>query len=155
LTLEKKSMIIPFETRRTSFLVDRLPACVWAHAGRRLEGSSVIHLAHYPNKTICVSIPSLSEDMRPRVFKLVSIEPSGLWFENSDQAPRFPSLNHSDPKSDVHTAFIPFAQIAYVFDSSYRMSARQGSLNGDQSEASSRMTKAIEQRRIAREYGVR
>ena len=101
----------------------------------------MIHLAHYPNKTICVSIPSLSEDLRPRLFKPVSIEPTGLWLESSDQAPRFPSSNHSDPESEVHTAFNPFAQIAHVLDSSYRISVRQGSLHGDQSEASSRMTK--------------
>jgi hypothetical protein len=62
-------------------------------------------LAHYINKPILVSMPSIFKDGKPRACKLVNVEPAGLWLENNPNA--------DEP---LATVFVPFTQIAYLGD---------------------------------------
>jgi hypothetical protein len=69
-------------------------------------------LDHRINKPVLVSMPSIFEDGKPRVCKLINVEPAGLWLENNDLTKMaFPNADER-----LATVFVPFTQIAYLGD---------------------------------------
>jgi hypothetical protein len=85
--------------------------------------AKIARLGQYHNKTILVSIPSLFDDDKPRLYKLVNIEPFGLWLESPELATRLvrPKEQHAP---ETLAAFFPFARIAYVLDTQLPASAQ-------------------------------
>lgn len=76
-------------------------------------------LAQYFNKTILVCIPSLYDDGQPRPYKLVGIEPEGLWLESEELVSRLLPANTKHSPPETLRAFIPFAQISYILEATY------------------------------------
>jgi hypothetical protein len=83
----------------------------------------MIRLAHYFNKTILACIPSLFEDQRPRRFKLVGIEESGLWLEGEEFAGVLQTEEQAIYPPGAAAAFFPYAQIAYLTPDVYPYAA--------------------------------
>jgi hypothetical protein len=71
-------------------------------------------LGKYVNKTILVSIPPISGDVRCRPYKLTGVELIGLWLEGADLARDFLALEHKSDTPTTWTFFIPYSQIACV-----------------------------------------
>jgi len=71
-------------------------------------------LSRYVNKTILVSIPPISGDIKCRPYKLTGIELIGLWLEGADLARDFLALEQSPHSPTTWTFFIPYSQIACV-----------------------------------------
>ena len=71
------------------------------------------NLIKYVNKTVLVSIPALSGDVKCRPYTLTGVELIGLWLESADLANGF--LSH-DYKTQAQTwaFFVPYSQIACV-----------------------------------------
>jgi hypothetical protein len=72
------------------------------------------NLHRYLNKTILVSIPTLSEDGSCRPYKLAGIELVGLWLEGGDLAATFLPEEYKSPTSTTLQFFVPFSHIACV-----------------------------------------
>ena len=70
-------------------------------------------LSKYVNKTILVSIPSLSGDVKCRPYKLTGVELIGLWVEGADLARDF-LVEHESHTQTTWTFFVPYSQIACV-----------------------------------------
>jgi hypothetical protein len=71
-------------------------------------------LGKYVNRTILVSIPPLSGDVRCRPYKLAGVELIGLWLEGEDLARDFLALDHKSHTPATWTFFVPYSQIACV-----------------------------------------
>jgi len=72
------------------------------------------NLTKYVNKTVLVSIPSLSGDVKCRPYKLTGVELVGLWLQSEQIASGF--LAH-DQKAQIQMTwafFVPYSQIACV-----------------------------------------
>lgn len=71
------------------------------------------NLTKYVNKTVLVSIPALSGDVKCRPYTLTGVELIGLWLQSADLANGF--LSH-DYKTQAQTwaFFVPYSQIACV-----------------------------------------
>jgi hypothetical protein len=65
-------------------------------------------------KTILVSIPSLFSDGKCRPYRLVGVEPYGLWLEGDELATRLLPDHIAFTESTAAIAFIPFSQIGSV-----------------------------------------
>jgi hypothetical protein len=94
-----------------------------------------ISLGHNLNKTVGVSIPSLFGDDLARVCTLVGIEPSGVWLLCADPSFTFQTDQNQIPPTNPNV-FIPFAQIAYLLDST-SMATPAGASSQPSSESSS------------------
>lgn len=76
------------------------------------------NLTKYVNKTIMISIPALSGDVRCRPYKLTGVELVGLWLQSEDLATAF--LGHERKAQAQAQAqatwafFVPYSQIACV-----------------------------------------
>lgn len=71
-------------------------------------------LGKYLNKTILVSIPPLSGDVKCRPYKLTGVELIGLWLEGADLARDFLASEHNSPAPTTWAFFVPYSQIACV-----------------------------------------
>jgi hypothetical protein len=71
-------------------------------------------LGNFIQKMILVSIPGLSKDDQAYPYKLVGIEPHGLWLESEIFGKDFIAQEHGEPACEPFAAFVPYAQIAYV-----------------------------------------
>lgn len=69
-------------------------------------------LGHHINKPVLASMPSIFRDGKPRVCKLINVEPAGLWLENSDLT----KMALPDADERLATVFVPFTQIGCVGD---------------------------------------
>ncbi len=72
------------------------------------------NLTKYVNKTILVSIPVLSDDVRCRPYKLMGVELVGLWLQSEDLASRFLAQEHKAHAQATWAFFVPYSQIACV-----------------------------------------
>ena len=72
------------------------------------------NLGKYVNKTILVSIPALSGDIRCRPYKLTGVELIGLWLDGADLASGFLTHEHKAHTPTTWAFFIPYSQIACV-----------------------------------------
>lgn len=72
------------------------------------------NLGRYVNKTILVSIPPLSGDVKCRPYKLTGVELIGLWLEGADLADGFLGHGHKSRTPTTWAFFIPYSQIACV-----------------------------------------
>jgi hypothetical protein len=68
-------------------------------------------------KSVVVSIPSLFDDGEARLYTLVGIEANGLWLQSADLSPRLCQTDKNQTSPAPASIFFPFAQIAYLFDS--------------------------------------
>jgi hypothetical protein len=75
-------------------------------------------LGHYLQKTILVSMPQLTGNDHAHPYRLVDIEPFGLWLESDNFAGNFARSRKSAVPPGSRTAFVPFTQIAYVLGES-------------------------------------
>lgn len=74
-------------------------------------------LARSLNQTVVVSSPAYFGDDEPRWLILVDIEVSGLWFSGEAlHAPQDDDVLAPRPVGAAATVFLPFTQIAYLFD---------------------------------------
>jgi len=71
-------------------------------------------VAHFLNRTILVSIPSLFEDGEARPFKLLDIEAQGLWLQSDEATARLLTNEMQAYAATAPAIFVPFAQIAAV-----------------------------------------
>jgi hypothetical protein len=72
------------------------------------------NLTKYVNKTIFVSIPPLSGDLKCRPYKLTGVELIGLWLESADLTNGFLTKEHAAHTSTTWAFFVPYSQIACV-----------------------------------------
>jgi hypothetical protein len=72
------------------------------------------NLGKYVNKTILVSIPPLSGDIKCRPYKLTGVELIGLWLEGADLAGGFLAHEHASHTRTTWAFFVPYSQIACV-----------------------------------------
>ena len=72
------------------------------------------NLTKYVNKTIFVSIPPLSGDLKCRPYKLMGVELIGLWLESADLTNGFLTKEHAAHTSTTWAFFVPYSQIACV-----------------------------------------
>ena len=72
------------------------------------------NLSKFANKTILVSIPSLSGDVKCRPYKLRGVELIGLWLESDDLASGFLGQELKTNAATAWAFFVPFSQIACV-----------------------------------------
>ena len=76
-------------------------------------------LSHFLNKekAVFVVIPAIFGDERPRACTLVGIEVSGVWLQSDDlSGTLFRTCEVRVPPTNPNV-FVPFAQIAYLVDS--------------------------------------
>jgi hypothetical protein len=69
-------------------------------------------LGHLVNKPVMVSIPAILGGAEPRSFRLVGLEPAGLWLEATDLSGTAISTAGLLPAA----LFVPFTQIAYLLE---------------------------------------
>jgi hypothetical protein len=72
------------------------------------------NLVKYINKTIMVSIPPLSGDVKCRPYKLTGVELVGLWLEGADLASGFLAHEYKSHTPTTWAFFIPYSQMACV-----------------------------------------
>ena len=72
------------------------------------------NLTKYVNKTILVSIPVLSGDVKCRPYKLTGVELVGLWLQSADLASGFLAHEHTAHAQTTWAFFVPYSQIACV-----------------------------------------
>src|SRR5260370_42269854 len=72
-------------------------------------------LAHQVNKSVLVSMPSVSKDSKLLVCTLIGIEPSGLWLESNELVDTLAGAAAAEASK---RAFVPFAQIAFLLEGS-------------------------------------
>lgn len=72
------------------------------------------NLSKYAGKTILVSIPALSGDIKCRPYILNGIELIGLWLEGDHLSSGFLTDEHRSHASLRWSFFVPFTQIACV-----------------------------------------
>jgi len=72
------------------------------------------NLSKYVNKTIFVSIPPLSGDVKCRPYKLTGVELIGLWLEGPDLTSGFLAHEHKSHTQTSWAFFIPYSQIACI-----------------------------------------
>jgi len=70
-------------------------------------------LSKYVNKTILVSIPPISGDVKCRPYRLIGVELIGLWLESAELASDF-LVEHKSATPITWTFFVPYSQIACV-----------------------------------------
>ncbi len=71
-------------------------------------------VAHFLNRMVLVSIPSLFEGGAARPFRLLDIEAQGLWLQSEELSRRLLSDEMQALVSAEPAVFVPFAQIAGV-----------------------------------------
>lgn len=71
-------------------------------------------LHHHLQKTVFVSIPGLVGDDQARPYKLIGVEPCGLWLEREVSVADQSASKDRQPGRGVGAALVPFAQIAYL-----------------------------------------
>jgi hypothetical protein len=71
-------------------------------------------VAHFLNRMVLVSIPSLFEGGAARPFRLLDIEAQGLWLQSEELNRRLLSDEMQALVSAEPAVFVPFAQIAGV-----------------------------------------
>lgn len=59
-------------------------------------------------------IPGITPDDKPSAFKLIGIEPFGLWLEALRSPNALDPQFSSGLRSTAKTAFVPFARIGYI-----------------------------------------
>jgi hypothetical protein len=72
------------------------------------------NLTKYVNKTILVSIPALSGDVRCRPYKLTGVELVGLWLQSEGLASGFLGNEYTAHAPTTWAFFVPYSQIACV-----------------------------------------
>jgi hypothetical protein len=72
------------------------------------------NLSKYVNKTILVSIPSLSGDVKCRPYKLTGVELVGLWLQSEQLASEFLAHDQKAQTQMTWAFFVPYSQIACV-----------------------------------------
>lgn len=70
--------------------------------------------SQYLNKTILVSIPTLFHDGKCRSFKLLGVDPQGLWLQSDELAAQLLSEEHQYYASADPAVFVPFAYTAGI-----------------------------------------
>jgi hypothetical protein len=71
-------------------------------------------VAHFLNRMVLVSIPSLFEDGAARPFKLLDIEAQGLLLQSDEATARLLTNEMQAYAATAPAIFVPFAQIAAV-----------------------------------------
>jgi hypothetical protein len=72
------------------------------------------NLTKYVHKTIFVSIPPLSGDLKCRPYRLTGVELIGLWLESADLTSGFLTQEHAAYTATTWAFFVPYSQIACV-----------------------------------------
>ena len=72
------------------------------------------NLTKYVNKTILVSIPALSGDVKCRPYKLTGVELVGLWLQSEQLTSGFLPQDHKAHTQMTWAFFVPYSQIACV-----------------------------------------
>jgi hypothetical protein len=103
-----------------------------------------ISLGHSLNKIVSVSIPSVFGDELPRVCTLVGIEAGGVWLQITDPNFRLFRADKSQVAPAKSSVFVPFAQIAYLLDST--AIANPNGTSGQPTSESSDPNPAVETR---------
>jgi hypothetical protein len=71
------------------------------------------YVAHYLNKDVLVSIPSLFGDIKARSCRVVAAEAFGVWLKSSDLSARLLPAP-PDPGAVPPGIFVPFAEIGAI-----------------------------------------
>jgi hypothetical protein len=76
-----------------------------------------VSLAHSLNKIVSISIPLLFDDKLPRLCKLVGTEAGGVWLQIADSNFKLFQTDKGRVSPANPNVFVPFAQIAYLLES--------------------------------------
>lgn len=97
------------------------------------------NLNKYVNKTIMVSIPALSGDIRCRPYTLTGIELVGLWLQSEQLASGFLTQEQKAQTQTTWAFFVPYSQIACVaVSAAIPQTAARGATPADQVAAAAR-----------------
>lgn len=72
------------------------------------------NLTKYVNKTILVSIPTLSGNVKCQPYKLTGVELVGLWLQSEQLASEFLAHEQKAQTQMTWAFFVPYSQIACV-----------------------------------------
>jgi hypothetical protein len=103
-----------------------------------------VSLGHSLNKAVSISIPLLFGDDLPHVCTLVGIDAGGVWLQIADPGFKLFQTDKTWIAAAKPNVFVPFAQIAYLLDST--VSAASSGPSGQPTSPSSEPNPAVETR---------
>lgn len=103
-----------------------------------------VSLGHSLNKAVSISVPLLFGDHLPHVCTLVGTDSGGIWLQIPDPSFRLFQTDKTRIAPAKPNVFVPFAQIAYLLDST--ASAPPGGPSGQPAGQSSKPNAATKTR---------